>query len=139
VRRVQLAYRVGAEWDREQKAGYLAWLAEAVRLARSRGMEILNLRNESEPVILSDELIVDTDGRIYLDAAVFVERSFPALRRVLRVGRLDQAGGLAKMRRTRSEILKLMRGCYPPSTAKGRLWLNNLALGLDVARLMARL
>ena len=139
VGRVQIGYRVGVAWGRRQRAAYLALLTEAIRLSRARGMDVLNLHNESEPVMLSDELLVDTDGGIYLDAAVFVERSFPALRRALCVGRLGEAEDLGRLQRTRSEILRLFRGCYPPATARGRLLLNNLALGLDVARLISGL
>lgn len=140
VGRVQIGYRVGAAWSEGEKDDFLRFMAETVRREfQAPRMEILNLNSECEPVMLSDELIVDTDGGIYLDAAVFMERRFPDLRGALRVGSLGEAAGLSELQRTRTQVLRLCRRCYPPRTPLGRLFLNNLALGLETGRLMAGL
>ncbi|MBI5881809.1 MAG: radical SAM protein [Elusimicrobia bacterium] len=137
VRRLQIGYCVGVEWGEEARQEFLAFMEAAVE--RCGRIELLNLKSGAEPVMLSEEVIAETDGRLYLDPAVFVERSFPALKKAMLLGRLGETRSLAAVRRTKNEVLELFRRCYPSSTAKGRLLLNNLGLGLEVGRLMSRL
>lgn len=139
VRRIQLGYEVGSAWSSGERSRFLEFLEAAARVCKERGIELLNLKSGAEPVMLSDEVIVETDGGLYLDPAVFVERFFPGLKSVMRLGRLDTVSSLGEVRRTRAQVLELFRKRYPPSTAKGRLFLDNLGLGLSVNRLLARL
>ncbi|MBI5241266.1 MAG: radical SAM protein [Elusimicrobia bacterium] len=133
VRRVQVGYQVGTLWSPAQQRAYLDLLRRV-----PAGLDLLNRHNQAEPVMLSDEAIVDTDGKVYFDAALFVERFFPRLRRTMLLGRLDEGLDLARLERTRAEVLRRFKRAYPPSTAKGRLFLNNLGLGLAAGRLMER-
>ncbi|MBI4679060.1 MAG: radical SAM protein [Elusimicrobia bacterium] len=149
ARRIQVGYCVGVEWGEGEKQEFLGFMEETARrygnadhqpASKMRaGMELLNLKSRAEPVMLSDEVIVETDGALYLDPAVFVERFFPSLKAAMGLGRLGEVGSLAEVRRSRAEVLRLFRGCCPPGTPQGRLFLNNLALGLDVGGLMDRL
>lgn len=137
VSRVQICYQVVTHWDAGQRAGLLAVIEEAVRAGRKAGgMEILNLNNECEPVMLSDEILVDTDGTIVLNGAVFLERGLPRMREPLRLGRLGDGSRLADLQRNKEEIYRLVQRCYPPDTAEGRLFLNNIGFGLEVGRRM---
>lgn len=133
VRRVQVGYQVGTLWSPAQQRDYLRLLREAPAC-----LDLLNRHNGAEPVMLSDEAIVDTDGKVYFDAAIFVERFFPGLRKTMLLGRLDDGLDLARLERTRAEVLRRFKRAYPPATPKGRLFLNNLGLGLAAGRLMER-
>lgn len=140
VRRAQICYQVATPWDAAQTAGLLDLTEAAVEGWRGGGgMEILNLNNGCEPVMLSDEILVDTDGEIYLDGAIFLERSFPRLREFMRLGSLEEGPGMADLQRSKAEVLRLVKECYPPDTVEGRLFLNNLGLGLEVGRRMSGL
>jgi uncharacterized Fe-S cluster-containing radical SAM superfamily protein len=127
--RVQVGYAVGAPWPPDQRRAYLDLLRGI-----PAGLDLLNRHNGAEPVMLSDEAIVDTDGRVYFDAALFVEKFFPKLRRTMLLGSLDEGLDLARLERTRAEVLRRFKRAYPPATAKGRLFLDNLAMGLAAAR-----
>ena len=43
-------------------------------------MQLYNWNSACEPVMLSDDLIVDVDGTVLHDGAIFLERGFPELR-----------------------------------------------------------
>jgi hypothetical protein len=139
VRRLQIGYAAGTGWDLRDRGAFLSFMESAARLCAGSGIELLNLKSGAEPVMLSEEVIAETDGRLYLDPAVFMERFFPGLKAAMLLGRLGEVRSLAEVRRTRAEVLRLFTGRCPASTPEGKLLADNLRIGLETGRLMGRL
>lgn len=136
VGRVQIGYQVGVRWEAHERAGMVSLMEETLKRG---GMEIMNLHNGCEPVMLTDEILIDTDGEILHDGAVFLERRFPRFRRALRLGNLRDGPDRASLQRSKAQVLRIIMDCYPPATPEGRLFLNNLLVGIEVGRCVERL
>ena len=130
VRAFQISYALGVSWDEESLKSLEREAALAARLAdaASPRAEIFNRRNGAEPVLLSPQHVVDTDGALYVGTSIVLERLWPELHAAFRAGdvaRLERlpgrgAGEEAQLRRLRAA---------PLGAAKRRVALNNLAVG----------
>jgi len=134
VRRAQICYQVGVRWGASGLRGLGAFFR---RLAASPpgGLEIMNLHNDCEPVMLSDEILADTDGTILLDGAVFLERAFPGLREPFRLGRLGGVRRMGSLVRSRREVLALFQRACPPGSPGSVLLADNLRVGMELRKL----
>ncbi|OGR61396.1 MAG: hypothetical protein A2X36_10750 [Elusimicrobia bacterium GWA2_69_24] len=139
VRRVQICYQVGVPWGAARRRDLCALLrgliAEPPR-GRQGPIEIMNAHNDCEPVMLSEEVLADTDGALFLDAAVFLERRFPRLRGAMGLGRLGEAERMADLVLSRSQVLERFARTCPPGTPEGALFADNLRVGMDLRKLL---
>lgn len=127
ARRIQLGYQVGTDWDAQAVRRLLESLD---RYEAAGSAELVNRSSDSEPVMLSREPIVDVDGGLYWDGAIFLESALPRAREALRLGRLGEAPSLDALRAGPEEPLRRLMAVYPPSSAGGRLILGNVKVGL---------
>lgn len=99
---LQMNYATGMRWSDDQLAAYLEGLQEM--LIHHHGdpgdLELLNWRNQADPVPLCGDIIVDVDGTIYQVGAIFHERRFPHLKRAYRRAHLDDTPPFDGLRMT---------------------------------------
>lgn len=145
LRRLQLAYAVGVPWQAHQMRQYLRGLVEVLIANHTRPTDItlFDWENQCEPVMLSDELIVEGDGALLHDVAIFLERPFPRLRERFRIGHLDETTTLEGLRWPLARIHAALLDAYPPQRPEHEILHQNLLFGaakdLCVKRLIQRL
>lgn len=76
VKKAQLCYRCGKIWTKEKSYTLIKELEEFIQ-ENSDYNFLMNLFNECEPTVLSQEVLVDTDGKLYFDAAIFYGKGIP--------------------------------------------------------------
>jgi len=89
ARTIQICYALAPGWTDEAQAAHCDGLRACAELANRRdgpAFRFQNLGSAAEPTVLSNELIVDVDGTLYDDIALFGEALLPGLRPVLRLG-----------------------------------------------------
>lgn len=131
ARRIQFGYRVGVAWSPEAVAALLAALDRWEAGAKA---ELVNRFSDSEPVMLKNEILVDTDGSLFWDGAVFLEAALPGVREALRLGSLDDGLDVDALEPSTDESLKRLMAAYPPGTDGARIILNNIKLGLALQK-----
>jgi hypothetical protein len=131
ARRIQFGTRVAAEWSAGALRDLLAALDRWEPRARA---ELVNRFSDSEPVLLKNEILVDHDGALYWDGAVFLEDAFPRLRETLDLGHLDDRPDPDGLEPEPGKSLERLMAAYPPRTREGRLILNNIKVGLALQR-----
>ena len=96
-------------------------------------MRLYNWRSDAEPVMLSEDLIVDVDGTLYQDGAIFLERSLPELKTSHRRGHLDDGfTDFDTKRWTLRELHDQALSCYPAGSKKRAIIEQNIMLGTAV-------
>ena len=131
ARRIQFGYRVGSLWG---EAALRELLAALDRYEARGRAELVNRLSDSEPVMLKNEILVDVDGTLYWDGAVFLEDALPRLRSGLRLGHLDDGLDVDGLEpEPRRAYDRLLSAC-PPGTREGRVVLDNLRVGMALAR-----
>jgi len=141
VERLQVCYRSVVEWQPAQARRLLAVYEALVRrhaAAPGRAPALMNLLSDCEPALLSDQILADIDGQVYLDLVVLTERTFPKLRSAMRLGSAADGAGISSYGRSQTQIFELYQGVYPPGTPEGRILINNIRLGMDVRRILKR-
>jgi MoaA/NifB/PqqE/SkfB family radical SAM enzyme len=138
---LQLNYAVGMAWKPEQERAYLEGLERVLRHHHTERPDILlyNWRSDCEPVMLSDDLIVDVDGTILHDGAIFLERSMPALKRTYRRGHLDEATAFDPLRWDLATLCKTMVETWPEGHKKRAAAIQNIRMGAAVDLLVLSL
>jgi MoaA/NifB/PqqE/SkfB family radical SAM enzyme len=131
ARRIQFGYRVGVLW---RASALEALLAALDRYAARGRAELINRTSDSEPVMLSRELIVDADGALYWDGALFLEAALPKAREALRLGHLDDAPDVDGFEASESQPYERLTDAYPAATKGGHVVLNNIKAGLALKR-----
>lgn len=131
ARRIQFGYRVGGLWSPRAVSDLLASLDRYA--ARGRA-ELLNRTSDCEPVMLSREVIVDVDGDLYWDGAIFLETALPRARAALRLGRLDDAPDADAFDAEPRSPYERLLAAYPAKTKGGHVILNNIKTGLALKR-----
>lgn len=131
ARRIQFGYRVGEEWGAEALRALLAALDRYE--ARGRA-ELVNRFSDSEPVMLKNEILVDADGSLFWDGAVFLEDALPRLREHLRLGHLDDAPDVDALEPEPKKALARLVAAYPPGSKGARIVLDNIKVGLALRR-----
>ncbi len=140
VKRFQICYATGPGWTAERRARFCRGLSACLELARSHAppLRIQNLGARAEPTVLSNDLLVDVDGVLYGDAAIFAEKALPGLRDAYRVGHVDELESFDGLRRSRSENLAILRRVYPEGSPLRRRLDRQLALGREVQATLDR-
>jgi len=142
ARRVQVCYALTPGWTAAAQEAFcegLRWCAERMADGEA-GLRLQNLGGAAEPTVLSQDLIVDVDGTVYHDAALFGEHVFPGLRDVYRVGNVFDLTDFDGLRRTREENLVLLRRAYPDlDSPPRRLVEEQLAFGWRIHEVQAAL
>ena len=95
-------------------------------------MVLYNWRSECEPVMLSDDLIVDVDGLVLHDGAIFLERGFPELRDTYRRGPLHTLDDFDSCRWSLAKLCAVMCQTYAPDSSQHQTVLQNIRMGAAV-------
>jgi pyruvate-formate lyase-activating enzyme len=134
VTRLQLNYAVGMRWSQAQMDAYIGGLLDVLRAhhAEDTDMVLFNWRSDCEPVMLSDDLIVDVDGAVLHDGAIFLERRFAELARTYRRGHLDDLTAFDPLRWSLAELYDVMVGTYPPGSEERAIIEENCRFGAAV-------
>lgn len=125
--RVQVCFASGMYWDKDSLFSLLESLEEAKAYCESNDIELMNLSNQAEPSMLSDELIVDTDGRIFYDIAIFHEKRWPWLRDEVYLGSVSDTGNLQKLYHAKGDISVMITG-----DGRSQLMKNNILVGMVI-------
>jgi len=134
VGRLQLNYAVGMRWSQHQMDAYIASLLEVLRHHHTHPDEMIlfNWKSDCEPVMLSDDLIVDVDGGVYHDGAVFLERRFPVLKQTYHRGELSQLRAFDPLRWSLSQLYEVMIGSYPEGSEERQIVADNCRFGAAI-------
>ncbi|MBI2387162.1 MAG: radical SAM protein [Elusimicrobia bacterium] len=130
VRAFQISYALGVFWDEPSLAALERELRRAYRLAdaASPPAEVFNRRNDAEPVLLSPQHVVDTDGRLYVGTSVVLERLWPGLHGSFLIGPVSGLKRLPGRSVGPRDQLRRLRAADVDGAAR-RDMLNNLAVG----------
>ncbi|RLB66116.1 MAG: hypothetical protein DRI90_00275 [Deltaproteobacteria bacterium] len=134
ARHIQVCYALSPGWTDEAQAQYCESLRHCAALAeRSKGprFRLQNLGSAAEPTVLSNDIIMDVDGTLYDDAALFGEVLLPGLRSVFRLGHVAQIDSFDGLRPTREQNLVALRRAYPDEQGPERRLVEEQ---LDLAR-----
>lgn len=139
VRRLQINYSVGHAWSEGQERRYLLGLQRVLRHhAEDPGDLVLyNWESFCEPTILSDDLIVDTDGSVLHDAAIFLERSLPALKQAYLRGHLDTTEEFDPLRLSLAELDRILRATWDANSRERHIVEQNERMGAAVDLVIA--
>jgi sulfatase maturation enzyme AslB (radical SAM superfamily) len=130
--RIQVCYQSGVSWDFEHLNLLLGGFSKIINFASENKVIFMNIGNDCEPVMLSSEIIVDIDGKIFHDIAIFHERVFPQFRRKLKIGNVFSIRSLDEMYFTKKQIYKKLVGCYRLNNTKKDIIVNNIQTGLVI-------
>lgn len=144
VETVQCCYAMGPGWDAVAGELFCDGLRRTAALAdglarQGRQLRIQNLGSRAEPTVLSNDLLVDVDGTLYSDAALFCEKALPGLRGPYRLGSVLELEAFDGLRRTRAENLAILRETYPEGDPVREVLEQQLALGRAVQRTLDEL
>ena len=134
VEKVQLCYATGPRWPAAAARRFCEALIRCAQLAdertrRGQPLVIQNLTSRAEPTVLSNDLLVDVDGALYGDAAIFAERALPDLRDAYRIGHVADLESFDGLRRSRDENLAILRRTYPAGSEVRQRVEEHLRLG----------
>jgi hypothetical protein len=124
-------------WSQSQREAFIGGVLDVLRDDHENPgrMQVYNWASKCEPVMLSDDLIVDVDGTVLHDGAVFLERAFGELKRTYRRGHLDDLVAFDPLRWDLATLHKVMVDTYPPGSHERAVIVDNCRLGaaLDLA------
>jgi hypothetical protein len=134
IPRLQLNYAVGMAWTPAQSTKFLTGLEDVLRAHhRDPGaMQLYNWRSDCEPVMLSDDLIVDVDGSVVHDGAIFLERAFGKLKDSYRRGHVDTLEAFDPLRWDLRTLYRVMTETYPEGSAERGIIAHNIRFGASV-------
>lgn len=137
IKRVQLGYQNGIFWPASLKNAVINGIESFMASGVSSDF-LMNFVNECEPTILSPEVISDVDGEIYYDAAIFMEKVFPNLRKYYYAGTLEECKAIDSLYSCRDELLeKFQQSCT--TVTQRKVLLNNINFGLELENLFKKL
>lgn len=123
ARTIQVCYALGSGWTEQAQAGFCDALRRCAELVASREgppVRMQNFGSAAEPTVLSNDLLLDVDGTLYGDAALFGERVFPGARPAFRIGSVLDLESFDGLRRSREQNLVALRQTYPDETCAER-------------------
>ncbi|MBI4678655.1 MAG: radical SAM protein [Elusimicrobia bacterium] len=135
VRSLQIAYALGVIWSEEslrtleRQLRVVSLLAEDARPK----VDLYNRRNEAEPVLLSPQHLVDSDGTLFVGVAIVLEELWPGLQRAFRVGDVRRIERFPGRRMTQADQLRRLRSAKLDPAGRG-IMLNNLAAGYRIRK-----
>ena len=134
VQRLQLNYSVGHYWKEEQEKRYLLGLQKVLHhhAAHLAGLVLFNWKSLCEPVMLSNDLIVDVEESVLHDAAIFLERSLPNIRAVYFRGMLDSVQEFDPLRLSLRELYDRLLWGHKDDERATRIIKQNCLMGACV-------
>ncbi len=123
AQRIQICYALGPGWTDEAQTEFCESLRRCAALAEAPSgprFRLQNLGSAAEPTVLSNDIIMDVDGTLYDDAALFGEAVLPGLRRAYRMGHVSELSSFDGLRRTREQNLVTLRRVYPDEDSPER-------------------
>ena len=134
IQRLQLNYAVGMRWTQEAMDAYVSGLLDVLshHHADPGEMQLFNWRSDCEPVMLSDDLIVDVDGTVMHDGGIFLERRFPKLKEHYLRGHLDTVQEFDPLRWPLSRLYQVMVGSTEEGSVEREIVLDNCRFGAQV-------
>jgi len=130
IKRVQLGYQNGILWPAHSRKVVIDEV-ESFMATGANSDFLMNFVNECEPTILSPEIITDIDGKIYYDAAIFMEKVFPGLRNNYYAKELDECESIDSLYCCRDDLLaKFQQSCS--SVKQKKILFNNIDFGLEL-------
>ncbi|MBU1078326.1 MAG: radical SAM protein [Spirochaetes bacterium] len=129
-KRVQLCYQNGNFWPEAKKNKLINELKKFIIKKGGDSNFLMNYTNDCEPTMLSQEILVDTDGKVYSDAAVFMEKKFPRLRGPYFRGRVNEIKAIDSLFRSRRDLYHIYKEAC--SKTESKIFLNNIDLGLKL-------
>jgi len=138
---LQLNYAVGMAWPVAKMNKYLSGMVEAMRHHRKHQPDLVlyNWQSECEPVMLSDDIIVDVDGTVLHDGAIFLERAFPELQKTYFRGHLEDLNDFDATRWSLARLCDVMLQTYPQGSSQRQVILQNIRMGAAVDWVIQRL
>ena len=129
VKKVQLGYQCGIFWPKEKIKIFISQLRKFIGKCNDSGF-LMNFANDCEPTMLSNEILVDVDGKLYLDGAIFIEKDFPGLRKQYFLGDLKAVKRVDDLYLTKKDVFnKFKKVC---NISQRKLLDNNVNLGLEM-------
>ena len=131
---LQLNYAVGMQWPENRVQDYLRGLITVMQHHKKThpSMQLYNWNSACEPVMLSDDLIVDVDGTVLHDGAIFLERGFPELRERYNKHELSQLTDFDSCRWSLATLCDVMCDTYKNDLDKLDTVLQNIRMGAAV-------
>ncbi|MBN1899356.1 MAG: radical SAM protein [Spirochaetes bacterium] len=129
IKRVQLCYQNGILWPEARKGRVINELKKYIVKGNDSDF-LMNYTNDCEPTMLSQEILVDTDGRVYSDAAIFMEKKFPRLRGSYFRGRAEKIGKIDSLYRSKRDLWHIFKDSC--SSKEKKVLENNIDLGLKL-------
>lgn len=130
IGRVQLCYQCGIIWPEPKINKLISEIDIFIKKHNDQNF-LMNFKNDCEPTILSQEVVVDVDENLYFDAAIFLEKKFPGLRNFYHLGKLGEIGSIDKLYASKRDLYcKFQEACSKKD--EKQIFLNNLKLGLKL-------
>ena len=134
VEKVQLGYQCGIFWPKEKIKIFINQLTKFIGKCNDSGF-LMNFANDCEPTMLSNEILADVDGKLYLDGAVFIEKYFPGLRKQYFLGDLKAIKCVDDLYLTKKDVYNKFKKVS--NIRQRKLLDNNVDLGLEMESLYA--
>lgn len=129
IPRVQVCYQCGVVWKQKDADVLLRQIDTFIAKNKPDGF-LMNFHNSCEPTMLSQEILVDTDGEAYYDAAIFLEKTFPSLRKNYHLGNIATLKSIDPLYAHKTELFrKFTEAC---SLTEQKALQNNISLGLSL-------
>ena len=132
VSKVQLCYQDAVFWPQEKQKALIDELEKFIRSGEHYDF-LMNFVNDCEPTILGHEILIDVDGKVYYDGAIFMEKKFPRLRQTCFINNASNIKSIDSLCLPRHDFYPLFdKAC---SKAQRRVFQNNIGLGLKLDKL----
>ena len=136
VKRIQVCYESGIFWENDNIMKLMAGFERIKQLSDQKSVSFMNLQNKCEPVMLSDEILVDVDGKIYYDIAIFHEKSFPILRDKVFLADVSSVNQLQDLFHSKRQLFDKLMAAYSQGDPKRELIENNIQMGFAIKELI---
>lgn len=131
VEKIQLCYSCGTIWKQKDKQELIKQLEKFYVFCQDKDI-LMNKFNECEPTMLSQELLIDIDAKLYYDAALFLEKKFPNLRSKYFMGQVGRVVCIDDLYQSKDSLYNLFSSAC---TGQQKAVLdNNIKIGLDLER-----
>ena len=128
VGRMQLCYNGALYWSDADILALVKKVAAFLDPPAAKRVAFLNASGEAEPVALKTDLITDTDGRVYMDGAIFMEKRFPGARKHFLIGKAGKLGRPEEVYAGRKEHLARWRAAFT-CPEEERVFMSTLKAG----------
>ncbi|MFH1691149.1 MAG: radical SAM protein [Candidatus Omnitrophota bacterium] len=134
VKRVQLCYQCGITWTKKEIENFFNELKNFEH--SNLDSFLMNLNNNCEPTMLSQEILVYPDGKIYFDAAIFLENKFQSLKKNLCLGSIKKIKKIDSLYKSKKELYRIFMDSCPMKQRK--IFLNNVNLGIELNKFLQK-